>query len=391
MFSRQKYQRGSLRLVKRKKGAPVWEYRYRDNSEPGRPQRQITLSTEDFPTEAAAWRQVEALVWKLNSDTAHNATKQITVGGLCDLFIEDEHLEEIAALKSGEPNTFGGLKVSTARSYLELINNRIRPQWGERKLSDVRPAQVSAWLKQMQVAPPTKAHIKALMSRLFRKAMLWELLDVQVNPMSLVEVRGVTKRRKRRIPLSPEQSIQARELLPEPYRMMVLVAQCTGLRTSEILGLKWSDIDFGHLSMQVVRSVVRGIVDDVKTEYSEDELPLDPDFATELLNWQRQCPPSQEGWVFPSPVTGRPYEPGTIQQKVFRKIAEKLGLATLGWHDFRHTYRSLLDSCGTPVGVQQKLMRHAQVSTTMDIYGNALMDAKRDANTKVVRMVMKAG
>ena len=57
----------------------------------------------------------------------------------------------------------------------------------------------------------------------------------------------------------------------------------------------------------------------------------------------------------------------------------------IGWHTFRHTYRSWLDDTGAPMGVQQKLMRHAQISTTMNVYGNALMEAKREANTKVVK------
>ena len=53
-----------------------------------------------------------------------------------------------------------------------------------------------------------------------------------------------------------------------------------------------------------------------------------------------------------------------------------------------HAYRSFLDDVGAPVGVQQKLMRHAQVSTTMNTYGNALMESKRTANTKIVQMVL---
>ncbi len=56
----------------------------------------------------------------------------------------------------------------------------------------------------------------------------------------------------------------------------------------------------------------------------------------------------------------------------------------------RHTYRSWLDSTSAPIGVQQKLMRHAQVSTTMNVYGNALMAAKREANSKVVRMALRS-
>jgi integrase len=57
------------------------------------------------------------------------------------------------------------------------------------------------------------------------------------------------------------------------------VAQYLGLRVSEILALQWSDINFGELTMRVTRGGVDGVVDEVKTEYSEDELPLDPDLA----------------------------------------------------------------------------------------------------------------
>ena len=49
----------------------------------------------------------------------------------------------------------------------------------------------------------------------------------------------------------------------------------------------------------------------------------------------------------------------------------KLGLGRIGFHTFRHTYRAWLDETGAPMGVQQKLMRHAHISTTMDQYGNA--------------------
>jgi|SRR5271155_1114608 integrase len=85
-----------------------------------------------------------------------------------------------------------------------------------------------------------------------------------------------------------------------------------------------------------------------------------------------------------------------IQKDYLRPAGEKTGLQTngqsvpLGWHTFRHTYRSLLDATGAPVGVQQKLMRHAQVSTTMDVYGNALMESKRAANAKVVALLLRS-
>jgi hypothetical protein len=63
----------------------------------------------------------------------------------------------------------------------------------------------------------------------------------------------------------------------------------------------------------------------------------------------------------------------------------------VGWHTFRHTYRSWLDATGAPLGVQQKLMRHSQISTTMNVYVNALMDSKRDANSGVARLALGQG
>ena len=59
------------------------------------------------------------------------------------------------------------------------------------------------------------------------------------------------------------------------------------------------------------------------------------------------------------------------------------------WLAYVPAHRSFLDVTGAPIGVQQKLMRHAQVSTTMDVYRNALMESKRQANSKVVQMVLR--
>ena len=91
---------------------------------------------------------------------------------------------------------------------------------------------------------------------------------------------------------------------------------------------------------------------------------------------------------FPSHVTGEPYHASPIQQDYIRPAGRKLGLGDIGWHTFRHTYRSWLDATGASIGVQQKLMRHAQVATTMNVYGNALMESKREANSKIVQLVL---
>ena len=61
----------------------------------------------------------------------------------------------------------------------------------------------------------------------------------------------------------------------------------------------------------------------------------------------------------------------------------------IGWHKFRHSYRSWLDETGPPLTVQKELMRHASIQTTMNVYGKAMTDTKRQAHTKVVELVLR--
>jgi integrase len=116
--------------------------------------------------------------------------------------------------------------------------------------------------------------------------------------------------------------------------------------------------------MLVQQGVVNGRIGRVKTEASNDEIPLDPGFAQILHG----CKGSRSGGlVFPSHVTGGCYYAGMIQRQILRPKGEEIGISDLGWHTFRHTYCSLLDETGAPIGVQQKLMRHSNVSTTMNV------------------------
>jgi integrase len=117
--------------------------------------------------------------------------------------------------------------------------------------------------------------------------------------------------------------------------------------------------------------------------------PIERGFILELRKWQALCLDSEGQWLFPSPVTGRPYHADSIRTDYLVPTGLKLGLGRIGFHTFRHTYRAWLDETGAPVGVQQKLMRHAHVSTTMDQYGNASALAKRKANRPIVQRLLR--
>lgn len=417
---RRKIQNGSLRRVTRVDNSWAWEYRYYDPST-GEP-KSVCLSKEDYPTEADVRPYVMAFADRLNSNHPLLTFGQPKFRSLIDQFTRDERLNEIKNRRPGqESQNREELSFTTVSSYLSVLKT-IRSKWGDQLIAKVKPALVQKWLRDMQAAPKTKGNIKALMHRLFEKAMLWEMIALQRNPMELVEVKGITKRQKKPIVLSVEQFYMLLDLIPDPYRNMVLVAQCLGLRVEEILALHWEDIDLDCLSILVVRAVVHGRIQFVKTEYSEDELPLDPEFATVLRELKKKT--SGTGLLFPSWKTGRAYHASPIQQDYIRpagwclvpcpecsaqpgarcadpagkrvpvheqrrELAKKSKLGNVGWHTFRHTYRSWLDETGAPVGVQQKLMRHADISTTMNKYGNAQMEAKRKANSKVVKMALR--
>src|SRR5260370_18981710 len=84
-------------------------------------------------------------------------------------------------------------------------------------------------------------------------------------------------------------------------RTLVLLAASTGLRQSEIFGLKWGDIDFERGTMSVIRSIVYGVVGPCKTESSQKPVPMHPTLADALLQWGKHCTYIRPGdWGFAS-------------------------------------------------------------------------------------------
>jgi integrase len=282
-------------------------------------------------------------------------------------------------------------RYSTNKSYLSMLNRHILPRWGDAPLAEVKkPLKVEQWLKELKHSPKTKSNIKGLLQRIFEYAMKWEVLETQRNPMQLVEIKGVTKRVRKKIVLTVEQYHALLAALPYQVQVMVMVAMCLGLRLSEIRALQWHDFDFKRRILTLTRSIVgRNVWNGGKTETSEDEVALDSKLMSVLVDWSKHCVKITEGWLFANVDTGRPVHGDSIQKNYLRPAGEKIGLLGVGWHTFRHTYRTLIDDVGTPLGVQQRLMRHADIKTTMNTYGSAFEESKRRANRRVVALVLR--
>ncbi|MGH9560976.1 MAG: tyrosine-type recombinase/integrase [Terracidiphilus sp.] len=176
--------------------------------------------------------------------------------------------------------------------------------------------------------------------------------------------------------LTVEQFHALLEELHEPFGTLALVSVCLGLRISEALALKWGDLDWLGEQIHIQRGIVEKVVGDVKTEGSARSFPLTGELLERLKAWkQRSDFSGAEDWIFSSPIkTGRfPYSYTGVWRELVR-AAEAAKIGHLGTHAFRHTYRSWLDAVGTPVAVQQKMMRHADIRTTFNIYGDVVTD-----------------
>ena len=156
------------------------------------------------------------------------------------------------------------------------------------KLDEYRPLGFQNWLKSLDLKPKTKVHLKTFAHRLFNKAKLCSVVGFHDNSIGLIEARGISKRSRKPVDLTIEQFFLILRLVPESYRDMILVDQCTGLRAGELLASRWEAINFERLCMKVKEGVFNGRIGPVKTECSEAELPLDPDFATILLEIKRK-------------------------------------------------------------------------------------------------------
>ena len=119
-------------------------------------------------------------------------------------------------------------------------------------------------------------------------------------------------------------------------------------------------------------------------------MPLDPNLVDVLKAWKQKTEFSAPSdWMFASPSQlGR--LPWSYDQvwRVYQKAATAAEIGKLGTHSLRHTYRSLLDSVGTPLAVQQKLMRHTDIRTTMNVYGDVITNQESEALAKIARLAL---
>ena len=404
-----RYQNGCISRSVNGSGTPIWIFRWYETQVDGkriRKKKQIG-TLDQFRTEAAAEKAAMGLRLAINSEKK-SELNTITMEQLA------QHFRDKELVDYGEE----GRAWSTRDRYESCLNHWIEPRWGSVKLSEIKAPMVEEWLRKLKrqppkrkkqqpavqekhlqpLAPATKAKIRNLMSVLFNHAIRWDF--AQRNPISGPNrgagVRQSSKRQK--IPdileISEMQAIVAELQLRE--RVLLFLDMSTGLRRGELTGIKWGDIDFANLLIDVQRSVVDQVVGRCKTEASQKPVPLDEYTAQDLRAWYRETPYREPGdWVFASNSNRagkkrgkQPLWLSSIMRYHIQPVVKRLGIdKRVAWHTFRRTYSTLLHANGEDVKVVQELLRHGSVKVTMDVYTQAQMPAKRKAQQKVVEMM----
>jgi integrase len=363
----QRHASGSVRYDKRRK---TWNYLWYDG--PTRRSKRIGTKQE-FPTKAAAWQEVES---RKTQAKPRDGDKGDTVRSVIARY-EAERMPS---------------RQSTARVYRSFLNNHVMPKWGDTRIQDVQPRPVELWLRELPLSPKSKTHVRSLMHGLVEFAMWAGMLDISRNPVSLVRNIGATRKVRKARNLTAEQFHALLKELQEPFATLALLSVCLGLRISEALALRWADVDWLGSRLSVRRGIVNQIVGDVKTQGSAKTFHLAGELLERLKSWKQSSQFSgAEDWVFASPFKlGRlPYSyTGTRQE--LERASKAAGIGHISSHAFRHTYRSWLDAVKTPIAVQQKMMRHTDIRTTMNIYGDVVTDEMSTAGLRVAELAFQS-
>ena len=417
----------SLCVQKNGSGAPCYVFRYWETQSDGkrkRKKREVgkvdSMSMEEAEEIIAPWRRA------LQSHRQGPIVVE-TMGDLIEHFCFyelDGGIDETAFDEQGNDDDdfdLDGRAWSTRSRYEYVLTAWIEPRWANVRLKNFIAGEVEQWLHGLKKKPHrkrkapfpevdpkklkplsagTKFKIRSLMSVLFNHAVRWGLFahNPISGPTRKSGVRQSSKRQKAPDILELE---EMRLILPElavRERALISVDMITGIRRGELAGLKWKDVDFEHLLINVVRSVVDQRTVRCKTEASAKPVPIDEYTAEDLQAWYRLTPyRNPEDWVFASddPRLGdkrgkQPLWLAKIMQYHIQPIVKRLGITKhVSWHTFRSTFTSLLTANNENVKVVQELLRHASSKITMDVYAQARMEDKRRAQLRIVKGLRK--
>jgi integrase len=381
--TRTRYQKGSLKRIKREGGREVWVFRWQETQTGGtrRPRKLVVGSVEDFPTERRAWLAVDSLRLNINSDVTEHAQAPRTVMDLI------RHYESTELAEDSDTVAY-----STKEVYKANLKNWIEPKWGRLLLGELEElpgVHFEQWLKTLKLATGTKAKVRNILSALCSHALRYGWMK---NHPIKGKVRQSAKTTRVQVALDIDELALLYGELELIYRVMLLLDVPSGMRRGELLALQWQDIDFAKKTVTIHKGIWHQHIGPVKTQESEQIMPLDDEMIVDLLAWRMQSTYAKNtDWVFASSRKKgkQPLWPEGVMKNHIQPAARRAGIVKhVTWHTFRHTFSTLLLENGEDIKTAQSLLRHANPSITLGIYAHAIDKKKRSAQSKVVQMML---
>jgi integrase len=254
---------------------------------------------------------------------------------------------------------------TTIRGYIQKYNSHIKLNFGALTLREFTPSIYHDWVKQQNLAGKTINHIRSILNQIFKEAFLDDVIDF--NPIEKT-------RRSKVIPKEPEPFNLAEmnkilAALEEPYRQYFQLAFYTGMRTGELLALRWEDVNFDTRKIHVRKSISHGIEKEPKTRSSNRNMDMHENAYT-ALQILRKDHYKDKSRIFIDPKTGSVYKNAEGLNKYIWKNAIKLSNVRKRCpYTTRHTYASMMLSEGrNPMWVASQ-MGHSDWGEIRKTYG----------------------
>jgi integrase len=171
--------------------------------------------------------------------------------------------------------------------------------------------------------------------------------------------------------LSPAEVRKLLEAAAPEWRLLIETAVTTGLRQSELLGLKWGDIDWQSSRLYVRRALREGRFYDTKSKNSRRVVEVPRTLLHALKVWLLKCPKGEHDLVFPN-REGNPMDAANLLHRGFEPAVRRAGLRKIRFHDLRHTAASLLLATGVDVVAVSRLLGHSSPIVTLSVYSHAI-------------------
>jgi integrase len=294
-----------------------------------------------------------------------------------------------------KPTVLPLMSASTRDRYENIVKNYLIPAFGKECLRDLTPMALQAYFSGMASSPlshESKDKIRDVLSSILGSAVTYGLLVR--NPMENVKLPPEKRGKKRIKPyITPEQFHELDNRIAEPYATMVYVAVYTGLRVSELIGLRWDDV--GDDFLMVDERCCRGDWGAPKSEASNSAIPVNAAVIHRIqrlktLNVEVRAGHATRHYkvvktagpgdlVFQSVRTGAAMRDNNILTRHIKPTSRTIGLGFVNWRCLRTSHATWLKMAGADVKDAQAQMRHSRASTTLDIYQQFVPESQRRA------------